>query len=357
MHRIITVLSVLILLFLLAAGAQAVENSTPSKKLSGLEWLIDYSPSMGGNLSGFAQAKIDLAAALIEQLNQLISTHYEQAGIHTFSGETEIRPAVKYVKSEFASSAQKIAHAYPSRVGSSNSSLGNAFDLYDPAFSDLSRPGAVIVVTDGVYNHGRDSLNETKIFHLTQPGLCLHFISFADSAADQALIDSMAAISPQTVSVRAADLLNDSGARENFARRAFYSCPYVDMPTTAPGALDSIILSMPFDFDSDKITERTRNVAAAVLRRMQEEPGYSLKIDGYTCIIGPDAYNADLSRRRAESVRNYLVNGGINPNRLIIQGYGKGSPRYGNDTREGRSLNRRVEFTFFIPENTGHTAR
>ncbi|MCL1889912.1 MAG: OmpA family protein [Desulfovibrionaceae bacterium] len=349
MRRIITVLSALTLLFFLTAGVQAAEKSAPPKKLSALEWLIDYSPSMGGNLSGFSQAKIDLAAALIEQLNQLIATHYEQAGIHTFSGETEIRPTVKYVKSEFASSVQEIARAYPSYAGSSNSSLGNAFDLYDPAFSDLARPGAVIVVTDGVYSHGRDSLNETKIFHLTQPGLCLHFISFADNPAGQELIDDMAAISPQTVSARAADLLNDSGARENFARRAFYNCPSADLPGIVPGALDSLILSMPFDFDSDKITERTRNVAAAVLRRMQEEPGYSLKIDGYTCIIGPDAYNADLSRRRAESVRNYLINGGINPNRLIIQGYGKNSPRYGNDTREGRSLNRRVEFTFFMP--------
>jgi outer membrane protein OmpA-like peptidoglycan-associated protein len=51
-----------------------------------------------------------------------------------------------------------------------------------------------------------------------------------------------------------------------------------------------------------------------------------------------------LSQRRADSVRFWLIEKGIEPDRIISKGYGEDSPRVPNDTRENRSLNRRIEF-------------
>ena len=62
---------------------------------------------------------------------------------------------------------------------------------------------------------------------------------------------------------------------------------------------------------------------------------------------GPDAYNQSLSQRRAESVRDYLIkNFNISPDRLTAKGYGEEKPIASNDTKEGRSQNRRIEAVF-----------
>jgi outer membrane protein OmpA-like peptidoglycan-associated protein len=66
-------------------------------------------------------------------------------------------------------------------------------------------------------------------------------------------------------------------------------------------------------------------------------------VDGYTDSQGAAAYNQDLSQRRAQSVRDYLVTRGIAPDRITAQGFGLNSPVADNATPEGRANNRRVE--------------
>jgi outer membrane protein OmpA-like peptidoglycan-associated protein len=66
-------------------------------------------------------------------------------------------------------------------------------------------------------------------------------------------------------------------------------------------------------------------------------------VDGYTDSQGAAAYNMDLSQRRAQSVRDYLVTRGIAPDRITAQGFGLNSPVADNATPEGRANNRRVE--------------
>ena len=69
----------------------------------------------------------------------------------------------------------------------------------------------------------------------------------------------------------------------------------------------------------------------------------SAVIEGHTDNVGEADYNKDLSQRRAESVRDYLINNfGIDPNRLTARGYGEQRPVASNDTAQGRAQNRRV---------------
>jgi outer membrane protein OmpA-like peptidoglycan-associated protein len=69
-----------------------------------------------------------------------------------------------------------------------------------------------------------------------------------------------------------------------------------------------------------------------------------MMIEGHTDSHGGADYNLDLSKRRAQSVRNWLVDHGIAANRLQSEGYGLTRPIDTNDTNEGRAANRRVEF-------------
>ncbi len=77
---------------------------------------------------------------------------------------------------------------------------------------------------------------------------------------------------------------------------------------------------------------------------MKAVPAMKVQIAGYTDSVGSDEYNKQLSQRRAESVRNYLIQNGIAANRITAHGYGKESPIADNGTDDGRAENRRVEF-------------
>lgn len=82
-----------------------------------------------------------------------------------------------------------------------------------------------------------------------------------------------------------------------------------------------------------------------LIELLKENPSLTIEIGGHTDNVGQEAYNLDLSTKRAESVYNYLVNNGINAAQLTYKGYGESTPIADNETEEGRALNRRTEFT------------
>jgi outer membrane protein OmpA-like peptidoglycan-associated protein len=87
--------------------------------------------------------------------------------------------------------------------------------------------------------------------------------------------------------------------------------------------------------------------AAAKLDRLasflNEHPDRRVQIEGFTDSVGGDAYNLDLSERRADAVKAALTMRGIDPSRIATEGYGKAYPVASNGDSGGRQLNRRVE--------------
>jgi OOP family OmpA-OmpF porin len=81
--------------------------------------------------------------------------------------------------------------------------------------------------------------------------------------------------------------------------------------------------------------------AAEFLKANQQ---WIVEIQGHTDSRGPKAWNMTLSQRRAESVKEHLVNLGVPADRLLATGYGPADPIAANDTAEGRARNRRVDF-------------
>ncbi len=80
-------------------------------------------------------------------------------------------------------------------------------------------------------------------------------------------------------------------------------------------------------------------------RFLQENPERQVIVEGYTDSVGSASYNQGLSERRAESVRRALIRAGVEPTRIVAQGYGKEYPVADNSSDSGRAQNRRVEVT------------
>jgi len=109
---------------------------------------------------------------------------------------------------------------------------------------------------------------------------------------------------------------------------------------------DGILVNLPdvtFAVDSTTVSPAMRAVLDDVAQSMITYPNSLVDVMGHTDSTGSETYNLDLSRRRAESVANYLVSRGVSRARLETVGYGEQYPVADNTTEAGRSQNRRVE--------------
>lgn len=101
-----------------------------------------------------------------------------------------------------------------------------------------------------------------------------------------------------------------------------------------------------FDFDKYNLKPESFPELDRIVALLMKNTYYVIHIEGHTDSIGTDEYNLQLSRLRAESVRDYLIKRGIEQGRIVIFGYGASKPIAPNETEEGRALNRRVEIWF-----------
>lgn len=119
---------------------------------------------------------------------------------------------------------------------------------------------------------------------------------------------------------------------------------------------DNITLNMPghitFAVNSADLNAQFFNVLDGVALVLKEYNKTVVEVAGHTDSTGTDAYNLQLSQRRADAVASYLVSQGIKRERLITVGAGKAYPIASNATEEGRALNRRVELTI-VPVTKG----
>lgn len=98
-----------------------------------------------------------------------------------------------------------------------------------------------------------------------------------------------------------------------------------------------------FAFDSSTLTPEHEQAMQPALERLKSYPQAILNIVAHTDSRGSDDYNQRLSELRAESVREYFIAHGVQPNQLTATGMGESHPVADNNTEEGRYQNRRVE--------------
>lgn len=103
-----------------------------------------------------------------------------------------------------------------------------------------------------------------------------------------------------------------------------------------------------FAFDKWHLDDSAQTALLDVLRQLTENPDLFVQLEGYTDSSGPEAYNHLLSQRRAESVRRFLVQKGVDLYRIHSIGLGDVNPLAGNQTKQGREQNRRVAVKLLV---------
>ena len=98
-----------------------------------------------------------------------------------------------------------------------------------------------------------------------------------------------------------------------------------------------------FAFNKAELTAQAGPRLDKLASFLKQFPSRKLLVEGYADGVGSDAYNNELSERRAESIRDALVQRGVDATRVVTKGYGKAYPVGDNASPEGRAMNRRVE--------------
>ncbi len=128
----------------------------------------------------------------------------------------------------------------------------------------------------------------------------------------------------------------------------FDNCPDTlgGTPVNSSGCetFNGVIEGVNFLSGSDTLTEVARTALDDVVGTLEAFPDVQLSVEAHTDSQGVEEENLELSRLRALSVVRYLISQGIDINRLRARAYGESRPIADNSTRDGRQLNRRVEF-------------
>lgn len=98
-----------------------------------------------------------------------------------------------------------------------------------------------------------------------------------------------------------------------------------------------------FDFGKTTLKRDVEFNLVKIATILNQFPEMKITVEGHTDNVGTEAYNLELSEKRAQAVRDFLVSQGVAAERLTVAGYGFGRPRESNDTESGRQKNRRVD--------------
>lgn len=119
--------------------------------------------------------------------------------------------------------------------------------------------------------------------------------------------------------------------------------PAKEEPAPAPEKPNLNFANIQFEFNSGVLKTDSYQTLDLVARSLKTASTAKVALNGNSSAEGSAAHNMSLSVDRANAVKAYLVNAGVNGDNLTTKGFGESKPIASNDTEEGRALNRRVE--------------
>ncbi len=350
----IAMLLIMALTLPLMASAEMIKV----KQVDNFVVFVDQSGSMAEPAVKSDKKKITLALETIARMDKMIPDLGYVGAMDLFAPFATVSNPAPYKPGALTSAAAGVKTDFS--VFGRQTPMGDGLNKVDPVIAGLSGKTALIILSDGDSNLGSDPVQQAKDLNAKYPNLCIHVISFADTANGKKVVEQIRALNGCTVAADSQSLASDEGLAK-YVKDVFYDevpapvaappapAPVpvpVPVPAPAPAPVmqkEVITLGLLFDFDKAVIKDEFIPVLEKAKMILNEDPAAAFTISGHTCNIGTDAYNQKLSERRAAAVKGWLVDNGIAAQRLDAAGYGESAPKYDNNTQEGRKLNRRVE--------------
>lgn len=300
------------------------------KKVDGFAFVVDTSGSMMMTSPVFCEQKIVLARNLMGAINARIPSLDYGSALYTIA---PVKAPVEYAAWNRVAYGKAIS-ALPTNLAVYDrlTDIGGGMQALAPKFA-TSGTEAVILVTDGWDNIGPDPVESIRSLLAAQPNIRLHIISFADTKPGKANIARLAALSSDTVVVNGVDLLTDPVAIDQFIESVlFMRVDYSDM-MSVNFATASYALSPEAMATLDKAAAVINNVPHGVR---------TVTIIGFTDNTGAFIRNEKLSEDRAMAVKKYLVEKGVDANKVYTTGDAI-SYKFNNSKADGRAQNRRAD--------------
>lgn len=135
------------------------------------------------------------------------------------------------------------------------------------------------------------------------------------------------------------------------------SVPDAKVERVGEGIVVEFSSNVLFGFDRSDLSDDAKINLDKLITVITHYQDTDVELQGHTDSSGSESYNQRLSERRASEVSDYLITKGIPAARLTIKGFGESTPKYDNESEEGKAQNRRVEFLITANEKMIEEAR
>jgi len=329
------------------------------KKVDNFLIIQDASTSMSeqwGKTFTYQDTKLAYSKKLVQCLNNTLPEDFDaNAGMRAFgllgSEEGLVYGMSGYTKAGLDSGVQAVN-------GTANlTPLAQAIDDGSNDLTGMRGDGAVIIFSDGLNTVPADPVAAAAAMKEKYGrNICIYTVLIGNAPEGKATLEQIADAGKCGYATDLATIGNGAGM-DKFVTDVFLTRVERKKAAPPPMVMEkkpepvmkrpekkiTMTLLIEFDFDKDFVRPRYHDEIKRVADAMKEYPGAYTKLTGYTDSIGTEVYNMDLSMRRAESVKRYLVEKfGIDARKISTAGYGESRPVASNATAEGRQKNRRV---------------
>jgi len=302
--------------------------------------LFDSSGSMAEKYGDTDLTRLEAERMILTEANKTLPNLDWNMGFYSFTPATlsmdiltasfkEISPMAPYSKESVAKAIEKL----PAKA-SGPTLLQHALVKIDKMMPTLKGKTAILVFTDGTYTKMENTETPLTIAKklADKYDTCIYAVSSATGEREVELIEAMSQINECSMVIPFYDLLGNPGYTTGALYRVIEKAITIDV-------VDAIL----FDFNKSSLKEQYHAKLQSLGTFLEKNPDVRVVLAGYTDGIGSEGYNMELSKKRSESARDYLLaNSKIDKDRVTLQWYGKADPIASNQTEEGRALNRRV---------------
>jgi OOP family OmpA-OmpF porin len=363
-----------------------LQSGDYQRKVANFIIIEDATSSMRENVDNSSTSKLTISKGLIRCLNNSLPEDFKvNAGMRIFGSHASENGLVYgmswYSKTGLEEGVQAV------RETGNKTDLAAAISDASNDLKQVSGKTAVIIFSDGGTSKDIDPVAAAAAMkEIYGEKICIYTVLLGDNPDGKIIMEQIATQGRCGFATEASNLymrpltdcdtVNVGKGMGDFVARVFlekYQAPpppKPDLDSDGDGVLDSldkcpdtpkgikvdkdgcpipmkekvtITLLIEFDFDDDEVKSLHYADIEEVANLLKAYPKTNAELEGHTDSIGSEEYNMDLSKRRAESVKNYIAETfGIDATRISTVSYGESQPVATNETAAGRQNNRRV---------------